>query len=203
MYTKICGLKREQDIQFVNELQPEYVGFVFAENRKRTVDVDDALELKGLLDPEIKAVGVFVDQEMDFVVGLLDTGIIDVAQLHGNEDDDYIKELKTRTNCPIIKAFVLSDDSDFEKINNSSADLILVDSGQGSGIKLDEGLIQCIQRDYFLAGGLTVENVKETIKNADSHLIGVDVSSGVETAGQKDYEKIKSFIRKVNEVENE
>ena len=116
MYTKICGLKREEDIQFVNELQPEYVGFVFAENRKRTVDVDDALELKGLLDPEIKSVGVFVDQEMDFVVGLLDTGIIDVAQLHGNEDDDYIKELKTRTNCPIIKAFVLSDDSDFEKL---------------------------------------------------------------------------------------
>lgn len=203
MYTKICGLKREQDIQFVNELQPEYIGFVFAKNRKRTLDVDDALELKGLLDPEIKAVGVFVDQEMDFVVGLLDTGIIDVAQLHGNEDDDYIKELKIRTNCPVIKAFVLSKNSDFDTINNSSADLILVDSGQGSGIKLDEGLIQSIQRDYFLAGGLTVENVKEAIKNADSHLIGVDVSSGVETAGQKDYEKIKSFIRKVNEVENE
>ncbi len=203
MYTKICGLKREQDIQFVNELQPEYIGFVFAKNRKRTLDVDDALELKGLLDPEIKAVGVFVDQEMDFVVGLLDTGIIDVAQLHGNEDDDYIKELKIRTNCPVIKAFVLSKNSDFDTINNSSADLILVDSGQGGGIKLDESLTLNIHRDYFLAGGLTVENVKEAIKNADSHLIGVDVSSGVETAGQKDYEKIKSFIRKVNEVENE
>ncbi len=201
MIIKICGLKTQDDIAYVNEFKPDYIGFVFAKGRKRTIDGETARLLKEHLDKGIKAVGVFVDDPLDEVLSLLEDNIIDMAQLHGDEDEAYIKGLKEKTDKPVIKAFVVKEDTDIGLINNSSADMILLDSGQGSGKKLNEALIRSVKRDYILAGGLSPENVDGVLLNRSNRLIGLDVSSGVETDGAKDREKIELFIKRVRNEE--
>ncbi|MBO7601050.1 MAG: phosphoribosylanthranilate isomerase [Lachnospiraceae bacterium] len=201
MIIKICGLKTQNDIAYVNELKPDYIGFVFAKGRKRTIDMETAGLLKERLDKDIKAVGVFVDDPLNEVLSLLDDNIIDAAQLHGDEDEAYIKALKEKTDKPVIKAFVVKEDTDIDLINNSPADMILLDSGQGSGKKLNEELIRSVKRDYILAGGLSPDNVGGVLLNRSVHLIGLDVSSGVETDGAKDREKIELFIKRVRNEE--
>ena len=130
---KLCGLSRPEDIEAANRLKPEYIGFVLWDKSKRKVDRDRAKELKKALDPQIQAVGVFVDESIDRIAELLTEGIIDIAQLHGHEDETYIKELKARTDKPIIKAFQVKDQDDIIKAMDSSADMVLLDSGQGTG----------------------------------------------------------------------
>ena len=125
---KFCGLKTLDDIFFANELLPEYVGYVFAPKSKRFVTPAQAEKLRAALDKKICAVGVFVDEKISAVAELLNAGIIDAAQLHGNEDEAYIKNLRALTSKPIIKAFKV--DAATEK---SSADFILIDAGAGDG----------------------------------------------------------------------
>ena len=190
---KFCGLKRIEDIKYANDLKPDFIGFVFAPKSKRFVDADTARELKNLLDTKIKAVGVFVDEDINVVTKLLKDGIIDIAQLHGSEDEEYIKSLRAICDKPIVKAFTIVSKDDIKKANVSTADYILLDSGKGSGETFDWDLIKEVNRPYFLAGGLTLDNVENAVKTL--HPFVVDVSSGIETDGFKDFDKMCRFAQ--------
>lgn len=189
---KLCGLRYPEDIQEANRLHPEYIGFVFAEKSRRFVTREQAENLKRMLDPSITAVGVFVDETPETVAGLLNAGVIDAAQLHGKEDEDYIGELKKMTDKLVIKAVRVRDRSDVENAEKSSADLILFDAGAGDGKTFSWEILDHAKRPYILAGGLTPENAGEAVRTL--HPCGVDVSSGIETDGKKDAEKMKKFV---------
>lgn len=196
---KLCGLKRPQDIQAANELLPAYIGFVFAPKSRRYVHPDRAEELRRMLNPGIIPVGVFVNETPETVAALLDRGIIDIAQLHGKEDAAYIRRLRQLTKKPLIQAFRVDTPADVAAAQASTADYVLLDSGAGgTGTCFDWSLLQDIQRPYFLAGGLTPENVGGAV--ATLHPYAVDVSSGIETDGAKDKEKMTQFVRAVRGV---
>ncbi len=197
---KFCGMTKNQDIQLANEMQPDYIGFVFAKKSKRYLSFEKAKELKAKLSPDIQAVGVFVNEEVQRVADLLREGVIDVAQLHGKEDENYIRQLKTLTHKPVIQAFLIRDVEDLKMAKQSLADMILLDAGAGSGTCFDWELIKNFQRPYFLAGGLSRENVPEAVRML--HPYGVDVSSGIEAYGSKNKEKMTAFIKAVRKAEN-
>ena len=190
---KFCGLKRIEDIKYANDLKPDFIGFVFAPKSKRFVDADTARELKNLLDTEIKAVGVFVDEDINVVTKFLKDGIIDIAQLHGSEDEEYIKSLRAICDKPIIKAFTIVSKDDIKKANESTADYVLLDSGKGSGVTFDWDLIKEVNRPYFLAGGLDCDNIENALSSLTPY--AVDVSSGIETDGFKDFDKMCRFAQ--------
>ncbi|MGO5029105.1 phosphoribosylanthranilate isomerase [Candidatus Agathobaculum pullicola] len=192
---KFCGLSRESDIRVANELKPQYVGFVFAPKSKRYVTPEKAGELKQMLASDIKAVGVFVDEKPETVADCLNNGIIDIAQLHGHESDDYITQLRRHTKRPIMKAFRIKTASDIADVEQSAADFVLLDSGAGTGAVFDWNLIRNIHRPYFLAGGLESGNVGAAIRTL--HPFAVDVSSGIETDGRKDKTKMAAFVAAV------
>lgn len=192
---KLCGLSRFCDIEAANELMPDYIGFVFAEESKRYVTPEKAKGLKQLLVREIQAVGVFVNETPEQIAELLNKGIIDIAQLHGDEDEDYIRHLRELTDKPIIKAFRIETAVDTLKAEQSTADYVLLDSGAGTGSEFDWSLIRDFKRPFFLAGGLSLDNVKNAIQQLTPY--AVDVSSGIETDGYKDKEKMAAFINAV------
>ena len=192
---KLCGLSRPCDIETANELKPEYIGFVFAPGSKRCVSPEKAAELKQMLSPGIQAVGVFVDEAAERVADLLDKNIIDMAQMHGSEDENYIKRLRVLTDKPVIRAFRIHTKEDIPAAENSTADYVLLDSGAGTGKVFDWTLIQGMGRPYFLAGGLGLDNIKEAINRL--HPFAVDVSSGIETDGVKDRAKMTAFVAAV------
>jgi phosphoribosylanthranilate isomerase len=199
---KICGLTRMEDIFSVNNFHPNYIGFVFAKSR-RQVNADTARTLKSALDGGIKAVGVFVNEDIGAVVSLVKENIIDVVQLHGSENQEYIENLRTKISVPIIKAVSVQSREQVLSASRLPCDYLLLDTyvpGEqgGSGKSFDWSIIPTIQKPYFLAGGLDCRNVPEAIKTL--HPYGVDVSSGVETGGLKDSEKIAEFISKVRSV---
>lgn len=193
MKIKLCGLTRPCDIEAVNELQPDYIGFVFAKKSRRYVSPEKAKELKAMLAPGIQAVGVFVNEEPEQIAALLEAGTIDVAQLHGQESETEIRRLRELTDHPLIQAFRIDTEQDVERANASAADYVLLDSGAGgTGTVFDWDLLRAIRRPYFLAGGLDTENLG-TVK-AKLNPYGVDVSSGIETGGYKDKEKMTAFV---------
>ncbi|WP_026517740.1 phosphoribosylanthranilate isomerase [Butyrivibrio sp. MC2021] len=192
---KLCGLSRTEDIEAVNQLLPDFMGFVFYEKSVRNVSLDRAKELKALLDSRIKAVGVFVDEDPEFIKKLSSENVIDIIQLHGSEDEAYVENIKAATGRPVIQAFKVKEPQDVEKANNSKADYILLDSGMGTGKPFNWELLQGIKRDYFLAGGLFPENVKEAIETVKPY--AVDVSSGIETDKKKDVDKMRRFVDNV------
>ena len=148
------------------------------------------------LAPGIQAVGVFVKEDPETVVHLLEDGVIDVAQLHGGESEAYIRTLRQHTHKPILQAFRVDTPADLEKAQASSADYILLDSGDGgTGERFDWSLLAGVTRPYFLAGGLDPENVGGAVEKLKPY--AVDVSSGIETDGKKDPEKMKNFVRAV------
>ena len=192
---KLCGLLRHCDIEAANQLGPDYIGFVFSPSSRRYIPPEKAMELKRVLSPEIQAVGVFVNEAPDKVAGLLKNDVIDVAQLHGNEDENYMKQLRRLTDKPIMKAFRIETVSDIQRAEQCTADHILLDSGAGTGTVFDWSLIQHVKRPYFLAGGLTLENVGDAVKML--HPYAVDVSSGIETDQYKDKNKMAMFVAAV------
>ncbi|MBQ9813210.1 MAG: phosphoribosylanthranilate isomerase [Thermoguttaceae bacterium] len=194
MKIKICGLTRLVDVEAVNALKPDYVGFVFAPTSKRRVTPDQAAELKRALDPSIEAVGVFVDETPENVTKLLDDGVIGLAQLHGSEDDVCLQELRRLTTKPIIKAFRVRSEQDVLDAEKSPADHILLDAGAGTGTTFDWSLLRKVRRPYFLAGGLNIGNIDAAL---DLNPYAVDVSSGVETDGLKDQKKMAEFVAAV------
>lgn len=196
---KLCGLSRPQDIEAANALMPDYVGFVFATKSRRYVTPERAAALKALLAPAIRAVGVFVDEQAEQVAALLRDGVIDLAQLHGSEDEAYIARLRSLTDRPIIQAFRIRTAADLAAVEQSAADFILLDSGAGSGARFDWTLLKNVRRPYFLAGGLDCANAAEAVRTL--HPYALDVSSGIETDGKKDYEKMAAFVAAVRKEE--
>lgn len=193
---KICGLRRDEDIQIVNQYKPDYVGFIIDYPKSfRNVSIDQVKEWKSQLDPSIQVVGVFVDEDVDIVTDCLQKQIIDIAQLHGKEDEDYINRVKEYG--PVIKAFQIQNEQDIQSAIESHADHVLLDQGKGSGKNFDWNLIKEMKRPYFLAGGITVENVLDTKKY---HPYAIDVSSSVESNQKKDKEKVKEMIEKGRKV---
>lgn len=193
---KICGLTREEDIDAVNEVLPDYIGFIFAES-KRKIDENRAAELKKRLDPRIKAVGVFVNDVPERIIRLCRNRIIDVVQLHGDEDETYIKQLKKHVSNEIIRAIRVRNKDDIENAMNYSADFLLFDTYReglygGSGKTFDWLLVTAVNRPFFLAGGINPENAIHAIKTVNPYCI--DVSSGVETNGVKDPGKIADIV---------
>ena len=197
---KICGLRRREDILAVNEAKPDYGGFIIEFPKSfRSVTADEVRELVKELDPEIRPVGVFVNAPMELVRTLLDDGTLALAQLHGQEDESYIRELKTYTDKLIIKAFSIKTAEDIEKALQSPADYILLDQGGGgTGKTFDWSLIPEIQRPFFLAGGIGASNLGQAIR--EIHPYAVDLSSSVETEKRKDPMKIRQVVDIVREI---
>ena len=196
---KLCGLRRFCDIEAANKLKPDYIGFVFVPKRRRYVTQLQAAELKSMLCPDIQAVGVFINEDISTVASLLNLGVIDMAQLHGDEDEDYIAQLRRLTEKPIIKAFQVKSNQEVLKAQDSTADYILLDAGTGDGRRFDWKLIAGMTKPYFLAGGLDSENAGEAIRAL--HPYALDVSSGIETDGVKDTEKMAAFVAAVRKGE--
>ncbi len=221
---KLCGLTRIQDIEIANKLKPEYIGFIFWDRSSRNVSAIQAARLKGKLDSEIKAVGVFVNAPAEQVISYYNVGIIDIAQLHGNENEEYIKKLHD-AGLTVIKAFKMkktgeninlagnanietpekptgnaitetygkSTDDVITEAVKSSADYIMFDPGKGEGATFNWQLIKGIKREFFLAGGLIPENIEKAVETVQP--FAVDVSSGIETNGHKDPDKMAAFVK--------
>ena len=196
LIVKFCGIRRPEDVEMVNRYLPDMAGFVLVPQRKRYVPAEKVRLLREKLDPSVLAVGVFVDEEISVVRNLLSSGIIDVAQLHGNESEEYIRSLQKSTGKKIIKAFGIRDGDDIRKVESSPADLVLLDTpGGGTGSVFDWDLIKKVRRPYLLAGGLHSGNVGEAIEKL--HPYGVDVSSGIETEAIKDETKMCAFMAQI------
>lgn len=195
---KICGLFRECDIGYVNETLPDFAGFVFYPPSHRYVTGEQMRRFREILSPQIPAVGVFVDAPEEQVAGYLRERILQIAQLHGHEDEAYIERLRRLApGCEIWKAFRIAGAEDLKKAVKSSADRILLDNGYGTGQCFDWSLMegQDIPRPFLLAGGLCSENIGEAVEKFRPW--GVDVSSGVETNKQKDLQKIRQMVDSV------
>ncbi|MCL1856012.1 MAG: phosphoribosylanthranilate isomerase [Clostridia bacterium] len=191
-----------EDIAAVNSVLPDFAGFVFAPSRRR-VDIETAIMLKSKLDPRITAVGVFVNERINTIAQMRKTGIIDLVQLHGDEDDVYIRRLKEICGCCLIKATGVGDT--LPQLPDE-ADYVLFDTLSeqrgGTGKPFGWGVLEkYCGPPYFLAGGLTLENVSDALDLLSPFC--VDVSSGVETNGAKDAKKIERFVNTVRRRSNE
>lgn len=194
---KMCGLSRMEDIEYANEVLPEFIGFVFAPKSRRYVSFEQAKKLRGELDYRIAAVGVFVDEDIENIVRLVKDEVIDMVQLHGSEDNAYIAKLREMAEVPIIQAFKIIDSYDAESAVLSDADFVLLDSGMGTGKTFDWSLIKSINRPYFLAGGISPENAAQAVERFSPY--AVDASSSLETNGVKDLSKMTALARAVRE----
>lgn len=200
---KICGLTRPEDIQAVNQAKPDFCGFIveFPKSR-RNVTVDQLRQLREKLDGSILPTGVFVNAPVELPAHLLNEGTIALAQLHGQEDEAYIHQLKNMTDHLIIKAFSIKTEADVDRAIRSEADYILLDQGDGgTGEAFDWNLVPSIKRPWFLAGGLGCENLETAIKLL--HPWAVDLSSSVETDGRKDADKILKAVQTVRNIKEE
>ena len=246
---KICGLKRDVDIEYANETMPDYAGFIFAHGSKRQIDFKTALRFRAALNKDIAAVGVFVNESIENIIGLLRDGAIDLIQLHGDEGEDYMRRLRDRTGAAIIKALrikandlALLSRGDFWRAPHSENhpdpallsrlrvcreqpsenhppfprfqrgkgapprrgnDFVLFDSAQGgSGQTFDWEIVKewqkhNPQKPFFLAGGINAQNVQKAVKELNPFCI--DISSGVETDGFKDLDKMREIITLVRQ----
>ena len=204
---KICGLSRPEDIFQANKLKSDYIGFVFYPKSKRAVTQSQAELLKAMLDKEIKAVGVFVNADIAFIEKLAQLRIIDLVQLHGDEDSLYIQELRKRVYIPIIKAIRVQGEESLQNLRNYPVDFFLFDTykpgqygGTGERFNLElEGVT--IPKPYFIAGGLDAGNVAQVVAE-NSQAYAVDVSGGVEDSatGLKDAQKMADFVAQVKQL---
>lgn len=196
---KICGVVRDEDIEAVNAALPDYIGFVFAESRRR-IGFHRAKVLKAGLDPRIKAVGVFVNEDTENIIRLCEAGVIDLIQLHGDENEDYIKKLRYYVSNEIIKAVRVRTPPDAERAAEYSCDYLLFDAYDekaygGVGKTFDWSAIPYTNKPFFLAGGINSGNITRALELCDPYCI--DVSSGAETNGYKDRQKIIDIVSKV------
>ncbi|WP_409200339.1 tryptophan synthase subunit beta [Methanobrevibacter sp. DSM 116169] len=193
---KICGIKRVEDIEIINKYNPDYVGFVFAESQRK-IDVKKAQKLKSLLNNDISSVGVFVNEDIEKIIEIFSNDIIEIAQLHGDEDNNYIKQLKNKsfnkTNKKLVIIKAINMNKDYDKINDyADVDYLLLDNGKGSGKTFNWRQIKDIDKPFFLAGGLNSENINEAISKISP--FAIDLSSGSETNKIKDEKKIKKIM---------
>ena len=198
---KFCGMRREADILAANACLPDYIGFVFAAGARRAVSPELARELRVKADPRILAVGVFADQDPAYIAELAARVPLDVIQLHGSESETTVEEIRRRTGKTVWRAFQITAPAVLTAAEATGADGILLDSGKGSGKTFAWEWLRDFSRPYMLAGGLDIENVGEAIKTLSPR--GVDVSSALETDGQKDPEKMRAFAEAVRRADSE
>ena len=200
---KICGLRRPEDIEAVNEVKPDYCGFIIEFPKSfRSISCQKVRELTVGLDKAICPVGVFVNAPVSMIAELLQENVIAMAQLHGQETEEDIRTLQRMTGKPVIKAFSVKTAEDVKMASQSCADYVLLDQGSGgTGKTFDWSLIRDIGRDYFLAGGLGSDNLEEAIHRF--HPFAVDLSSSLETDRVKDTEKMRHAVRIVRETASE
>jgi len=199
---KLCGLTRVCDIEAVNEAHPDYVGFVFA-NSKRRITPQDAFGLKELLDDKIKTVGVFVDETIEQILDICSIGIVDFIQLHGQENATYIERLRKESGKPVIKAVRVRSREDIKVAERLNCNYLLLDafsdkSAGGTGETFDWKVVDAVQKPFFLAGGLNNGNILQAMSAVKP--FGVDISSGVETDGFKDRGKILEIVRLIRSI---
>ncbi|MBR5181047.1 MAG: phosphoribosylanthranilate isomerase [Clostridiales bacterium] len=196
---KFCGLRREEDVKYAASLDAGFFGFILSDRFKRYVAPEKVALMKEFVPSSAKTVGVFVDEPADYVIAASNTAKLDMIQLHGNESEAYIAEIKEKTGLPVIKMVKPVSEDDIITARQSIADLILLDSGTGgTGKVFDWSLAEKLGRDYILAGGLTPINVGDAVERLKP--FAVDVSSGVETEGIKDFSKMKAFAAEVRKI---
>lgn len=210
---KLCGIKTAEDTEIVNCFKPDYAGIIFYPKSKRYVTDADAGKLRNELDKTIPVVGVFVDDEISHIADLYNAGIIQVIQLHGNEDAEYISKLRTALpkksttqmsimedfgeRVPIIKAVRVKDGTEIKPAEETDCDMLLLDNydpnlAGGTGKRFDLSLIPKINKPFFVAGGIDADNVKEVLTQSVPY--GIDVSSSIETDGHKDWKKVEKLM---------
>lgn len=198
---KFCGMRRRQDIEYANECRPDYIGFILSDGFRRSVDLGTFCELNTYLDENIKRVGVFVNEPIENILYRAYTESLDVIQLHGswNEDYNYIKALRKDFSGEIWKAVCAGSSEDIEYYNWKNIDKLLIDSfskdgAGGTGKRIDTEIVKGakIEKPFFIAGGITAENIIEIAR--DTKPYGVDISSGIETDGYKDLQKMKKIM---------
>lgn len=195
---KLCGMTRVEDIVAVNEARPDFIGFVVdVPGSRRSVSCHEFEQLSALVEPGIGRVGVFVDEPVEVIARLYEARILDYVQLHGREDEEYIMRLRQLCPVGIMKAFVVRSAEDVERAQRSTANLVLLDNGRGTGQAFDWTLVRQLRRPFFLAGGLGPHNVAQAI--ADVRPWGVDMSTGLETDGRKDADKIRAAVAAVRQ----
>ena len=199
---KICGLTQPCDIDYANALMPDYIGFVFAPS-KRQITPEAAIFLKNGLRREIQAVGVFVNAEMETIAALCRKSVIDIVQLHGDEDAAYLQELRQAVSNPVIRAIRVQAQSHVQNALATDADYILFDTYKkgvpgGTGEAFNWDLVAGFPRPFFLAGGLNEENLEQAIRACNPFC--VDISSGAETDGKKDRDKMQRLIETTRSV---
>ena len=194
---KICGISHESEIGIINELVPDYVGFVFISKNRHFVSPEFASLLRSKLRKGIQTVGVFADSSLKTVAMCVETAGLQMVQLHGNETGEYVAALREYIRCPIMKVYKVKKPIDAEKAMYSTADYAMLDGGSaGDGKTFDWSMIGKLHRKFFLSGGLTPENVTQAL-DLPFKPFAVNVSSGVESNRIKDYKKIMKFIAAV------
>ncbi len=197
---KICGIRREADIEYVNRHLPDYIGFVFTPSKRR-ITIDFSRYLVSNLNPRIKKAGIFVNEDLNQVVSAAESCELDAVQIHGDESPGYISELRRRlgSRTKVWKAVRVKEPDSIKSLDEYEADSYVLDayseSGYGgAGITFDWNIAAECKKygNIILAGGLNVQNLSEAIRTVSPY--AVDVSSGVETEGFKDEDKIKKFI---------
>ncbi len=201
-FIKFCGLFRDEDIKYANILKPDYIGFVFAESRRK-VSIEKSLHLKSMLESNIKIVGVFLNNKLDEIINICSKNIIDIVQLHGNINENLIDEIKLKTNKQVIQAANIKSIDDILSLEKSHVDYVLLDNVYaGSGVQFDykllnQALVCGFKRDYFLAGGININNIESAMKY---NPYCIDISSGIEKDGIKNYHLMEEIIKKVRGV---
>lgn len=205
---KLCGMMKPCDIEYANRVKPDFVGFIFA-NTRRKISATQAKQFREALDAEIPAVGVFVNEDISVITSLVQDGCIDMIQLHGEEDADYIRRLREICDVPVIKAVKVQTVEQIRQAAALPVDYLLLDTYRkgvlgGTGEAFDWELLreakaaagdtaegELFGKPYFLAGGLHAGNLREA---AALGSYGLDVSSGIETDGSKDFDKMVEVV---------
>ena len=208
---KLCGMMKPCDIEYANRVKPDFVGFIFA-NTRRKISATQAKQFREALDAEIPAVGVFVNEDISVIASLVQDGCIDMIQLHGEEDVDYIRRLREICGVPVIKAVKVQTVEQIRQAAALPVDYLLLDTYRegvlgGTGEAFDWELLreakaaagdtaegELFGKPYFLAGGLHAGNLREA---ASLGSYGLDVSSGIETDGSKDFTKMVEVMELV------
>ncbi|AEH50576.1 phosphoribosylanthranilate isomerase [Pseudothermotoga thermarum] len=198
MLVKFCGLKRIEDIQMCNKLFPDMIGLIFAES-PRKVDVELAEKILKVKGNFIKAVGVFKNQSVFDVLKIAKRLGLDFVQLHGEEDLEYVKFLR-QEGVSVIKAVEISSEEDLRKAEKyvNLVNFVLLDRPKGSDLDITQ-IAKLAKFPYIIAGGITLENLDKFLALSP---VGIDISSGIETNGLKDYKKMKGIIERVKPLRN-
>lgn len=197
---KLCGLTRTEDAESANQARPDWVGFVFDKGRHFLTD-EAAAEIRRVLRPDIPAVGVFVNDAPEHIVALVEAGVIQGVQLHGHESEDYLRVLKRRLFCPFIRVVSVKTTEDVLRWQDTAADYLLLDHGKGgTGQSFDWALIPALSKPWIMAGGIGLANLERALSY---HPYGIDISSGAETEGLKDREKMIRLVQMVRQFDEE